>query len=63
MALPAVAFPGQRPQDLQGLDTLLAKPTAVQHRGTGREARIRQKGLHNTTMPPPDQRKPIRDKT
>jgi hypothetical protein len=48
MVLPAVAFPGQRPQDLQRLDALLAKPTAVQRHGAGCEVRIRQEGLHDT---------------
>jgi hypothetical protein len=48
MVLPAVAFPGQRPQDLQGLNALFAKPAAVQRHGAGCEIRIRQEGLHDT---------------
>jgi hypothetical protein len=29
MVFPAITFPGQRAQDLQRLDALLAEPTAV----------------------------------
>jgi hypothetical protein len=52
MVFPTVLFPGQCPQDLQGLDALLAEPTAIQYHGAGCEVGIGQKGLHNTDGAP-----------
>jgi len=45
MVLPAVGLPQERPQDLQGLDPLLAEPARVEGARRRREVRVREEGL------------------